>query len=606
MLRCRYSLTPAIAVDQFQWHGPCPDELLRHLERLTEDSRYHYGKWGCGIGPWFRHQAKGSILNRRPEQEGHLTLLSLSGPGPFEHGSLHAQLASVFDLSGVDPARIIPPFLLKWLESSNQVDITIYQDGMYHFDGQRLERICLYPPVSRKYKHPLNLVLSLFQEPNGPTYRRLTDLIPVPDRCSSCGHFLCSCPVTTLDHDAQVSGTVALIRDTETHLSTLLVAFDDMTNEMITADDPIIKLSQLCLAGTNNIHPTTINLIGGVQAKWFGLLPLLSHHGVNATDLLVFMTEASQVPLTLRFGNLLCWDMTQFLNRPICQLLELSPSSSPNPAHRLNTLSHLILDELMAIMGLFIPGVSRREMITLGAIGPIARICWMTTATEPIGPADLHCPNPLTDPRITRFLVGVINQKPCPDYPGVDVDPTIYLQTMVKYRYPVGEPKMTTREVPGKMGIYRCVIGVNSYLGHDHPWTKDPCIITSVDINRLRHHGCLVLIKNGIYWDEDRPLFKTFALILRRYESRASSLGRTLIHDFVMGLLREFLLVHIGMKWGTVKTPEQLLLFLQHHSNVQIQSEQEGLVVGGYPRMAPSRPYHLRAFIEAYNRQDTL
>lgn len=104
---------------------------------------------------------------------------------------------------------------------------------------------------------------------------------------------------------------------------------------------------------------------------------------------------------------------------------------------------------------------------------------------------------------------------------------SMYASVMCYFEYPFGQPIKTDCEVPGKMGVYNvksfkypdnfgiCIVpNKNPETGKLDQFCEvvNDRVLTSVDIQNCREHGCVVEVKDGIYWEKTYNPFKEYLM----------------------------------------------------------------------------------------------
>jgi hypothetical protein len=119
--------------------------------------------------------------------------------------------------------------------------------------------------------------------------------------------------------------------------------------------------------------------------------------------------------------------------------------------------------------------------------------------------------------RAQVFEKGHIRSKLC----SIDCV-SLYPYVMMNRKYPVGQPQRTKVYVKNKIGVYNVTIlrqpkvKIVPYRPVVRPldWNYEEafeCVLTSVDIECLLRHKASVMIKDGIYWENDtEDLFHSF------------------------------------------------------------------------------------------------
>ena len=90
---------------------------------------------------------------------------------------------------------------------------------------------------------------------------------------------------------------------------------------------------------------------------------------------------------------------------------------------------------------------------------------------------------------------------------------SLYPSVMRNNNFPVGDSHFTIKEMPKKMGIYKCeVFPSNRNMPVLPPYRLEARIqnLTSVDIAQGRKYGDIINVIDGYYWEKTAPIYKTF------------------------------------------------------------------------------------------------
>lgn len=121
---------------------------------------------------------------------------------------------------------------------------------------------------------------------------------------------------------------------------------------------------------------------------------------------------------------------------------------------------------------------------------------------------------------------------------------SLYPYVMLNREYPIGFPKSTQLYIKDKIGVYNVIIysqpkhNIIPMRHKDKPldWNykgKMECVLTSIDIQCLLRHHCIIEVKDGIYWEEStNKLFDTYFESIVKEKLRQDELKKNDFDDY--------------------------------------------------------------------------
>ena len=361
------------------------------------------------------------------------------------------------------------------------------------------------------------------------------------------------------------------------------------------------------------------NLYGGAEVGWYAVLKELIRRGQTPPNSKMFIADGRI--LQLRFENLCCWDLNQFLPKPLTQLAhELSSSlrvptryqkGYPLNAEQQEELRLIVKEEVTFLSDVtdrfcdIIQGLTDLDPTNYPTMASMAYRLWKKGLAEGIylPPADDK-----TDTFIRRAMVG--GRVQCmygagaitPEYLESEVKDSsltlvdcnsLYPFVMAEYEYPAGDERWTDKEVDGAMAMYRCqvnqdnledshkVLPVRNHLGRLdwRPKGTHEMVITNVDLALLREMGCEVTVLDGVYWPSQGRPFKEYLEKFQQAKEKVSGKYDPSVDDKITVMICKLMMNLLTGKlvqkryersWCLARSADDLTRFQRQHYNISV------------------------------------
>lgn len=337
-----------------------------------------------------------------------------------------------------------------------------------------------------------------------------------------------------------------------------------------------------------NVVLSTFN--GSDVYNYFYLKGLMNMGLVPTKDQIFY---AGNRILQLRTQHFRCWDPYAFLPYDIYKtaevmgekLIKLSVDDSEKNVKEHLIFSNKATNELISI----IKKLLNRDPLNYMTLPQLAYWTWLETVNKQwIIPAQ-------TEEMYNYIHSAMVGGRiQCPrgrgqftltDYPEgmclLDCV-SLYVHSMLNYLYPIGEIIETNVEIPGKLGIYTCIINQDNLdrdkkiIGIKNGEVRNYCpqgdtetTITTPEIELLRKYECKVIVKNGIYWDRsDNPFKELVKPLMDVKKTTQNALEKDITKKILVSIPGQLLRKPYKQGWAHAVDNSDVARFAKNHMNI--------------------------------------
>jgi hypothetical protein len=355
------------------------------------------------------------------------------------------------------------------------------------------------------------------------------------------------------------------------------------------------------------------NCYGGADMGWYAVLKELIRRQRTPPNSNMFIADGRI--LQLRFDNICCWDLNQFIPKPLSRLAEeLTGKALPQcPRYQkgavltqaqIESLRQTVLAEVDFLGDLtdrfcdIVKSLTNLDATTYPTMASMAYNLWKKGLPQGVylPPADDR-----TDTFIRKAMVG--GRVQCMHGTGhinkdligdslclVDCN-SLYPYVMESMEYPAGDEHWTDKEIPGALAIYRCKVNQDN-LPDSHkilpvrnanglldwkPKGTHELVITSVDLELLRQYLCEVTVIDGVYWPNRGRPFKEYLEMFQ--QAKESAAVKDTVDDKITVMICKLMMNLLTGKlvqkkfersWCLARSADDLTRFQRQHFNISV------------------------------------